>query len=298
MGFKRLQFGFLLLLAAIVLPGCATKSLQKMTDQELTKMLMERSGVATSLTTLPQSVDEGLEKQRDKFKSQPEIYELMVKSFREAFEPNRLLKNMEDEINLKLNRQDKLAVLEWYEQSLGRKAYLMEGFMDTQQGQDAFNTFIDSFEKDNKTPDRELLEFAAKLARETHALQIMVDTMSSVSLGLLTGFNGILPEKQRMNIFEIDQRILTIRQHLSEQLAPSIVLVLAFTYKDLNQEERAQLLAFYSRGVGRKYITTLSQGMSSNLERAAMRVGDGVARGVADLPEKSTSGRAPASIKK
>ena len=299
MCFKRLQVGLLLLLlAALLLPGCATKSFQEMSDQELTKMLIERSGISTTLTALPRSLDEGLEKQRDKFASQPEVYKIMVDSFREAFDSKRLIKNMEDEVNLKLNRQDKLALLIWYEQPLGRKAYLMEGFMDSPQGQDAFNTYIDSFEKDNKTPDRELLEFAAQLARETQALQIMVDTMSSVSLGLITGFNGLLPEEKRMNIFEIDQRILTIRQHLSEQMAPSVVLVLAFTYKDLSVDERAKLLGFFSRGIGRKYMNTLARGMNSNLERAAMRVGDGVSRGVANLPEKSTPGRAPASSTK
>ncbi|HAZ12945.1 MAG: hypothetical protein A2X86_09150 [Bdellovibrionales bacterium GWA2_49_15] len=299
MAVTRLQVSFLLLLATVLmLSGCASKPFHERSDQELTALLIERSGISTTLTSLPKSLDEGLEKQREKFASQPEVFELMVKSFREAFDPKRLIKNMEDEVTLKLNRQDKLAVLEWYDKPLGRKAYLMEGFMDTQQGQDAFGTYIDSFEKDNKTPDRDLLEFAAKLARETQALQIMVDTMSSVSLGLITGFNGLLPEEKRMNIFEIDQRLLTIRQHLSEQMAPSVVLVLAFTYKDLNAEERTQLLAFFSRGAGRKYMSTLAQGMNSNLERAAMRVGDGVARGVAQLPEKSTSGRVPASTNK
>ncbi len=297
MYFKRLSVSLLPLLVILILPGCATKSFHEMSDQELTTSLIERSGTRDSLTALPKSLDEGLAKQKEKFAAQPEVFQVMVGAFREAFEPKRLMKNMEDEINLKMTRPEKLQVLEWYEQPLGRKAYQMEGFMDTPAGQEAFNAYIDSFDKESKTPDRKLLEFAAQLARETQALQVMVDTMSSVSLGLITGFNGLLPDNKRMNIFEIDQRILTIRQHLAEQLAPSVVLVLAFTYKDLSEAEREKLLAFFAKGVGQKYMQTISRGMSSNLERAAMRVGEGVTRGIANLSEPNDSGRKPASVK-
>ena len=65
--------------------------------------------------------------------------------------------------------------------------------------------------------------------------------MSSVSLGLITGFNGLSGRKAH-EYFEIDQRILTIRQHLSEQMA-QVCAGVAFTYR-FSVDERSKLLGF------------------------------------------------------
>jgi|GEM_PF-6432414 len=279
----------------IMLIGCSTKSLNSLSDQELTVKLLIDSGAGTNLRSLPQSLQEGLEKQRDKFETHPELFEIMQKSFSESFAAPRLLGELEREINLKLNRKDRLAILQWYDSGLGKKVRDMEHFIETEKGQKAFQRYIKSFESEENNQvkvrevteeERDLLEFAANLARETNALQLMVDTMSSISLGLIMGFNGLVPESKRLNIFEIDQRIFTIRQQLTDQLAPSIVMVMAYTYKDLSKSERDQFLDFFTKSVGKKYIDTITRGVSLNLEKAAMRVGDSVNRAVAQLPDE------------
>jgi hypothetical protein len=261
----------------LLLIGCVTAP-QEMSDEALSDEVFRYSGIQDSLSALPDTIQSSLKERQKQSKLTDEQFDLLASTMRTYFRPGELRETIFGSIDRGLTRQDKIKIVSFYRSESGQQIRQAELHMNTLAGQERFSQWLKELEEDKADVSKDDIEYAKNLAIHTGALELSVESIAAVTIGMIVGLNASLPEDKRMNSKEVNEQTKKIKDALYEQMAPAIIITMHYTYKDLSKDNKQLLLEFVQKDAGKKFIETIAKSLSKGFTVAAEKVGDSLAK--------------------
>lgn len=204
-----------------------------------------------------------------------------------AYEKGKIFSVFRKSFAGKIKQQDIPDILKWLSSPLGKKITDIERKSLTPEGAKGFEEFIPkslALDEKRKNLVREFLE-------ETSAEEMSVKIACEPLRAMMTSLQDSLPENMKSSHvkFQADMDILEKEALLRyRSLLPVSV---AFTYKDLSDDEFSQMLDFYGTTTGKNFNSAVLESLADSLNSAGSECGKGMAELLVEAKKRADSGK-------
>jgi len=281
---RHRSFCLLLLFCIVWLPVFAYSADKDRIVQEL----MEKSGIQEQVRQIPLSFQYSF-RQNSRLKQLPnEYYKPIEDAISEAFDPQIILRKIEQRLNKNLSEKEIEKTLEWLNSVLGMKITELEkesakpGAMQDQASN------MQALLNDPDAPER--LKFIQRIEKATRSTDIGTDLVLNMQISLLLALNSLAQPELQKTYEEIAAIVNTQRNAVKEALSQQAISGFLYTYRDLSNAEFEQYITFIESDTGRKYhdvsLNALSDALIAACQKYAEHLGSLAGEGEAQKPSK------------
>ncbi len=173
----------------------------------------------------------------------------------------------------KLKREDIPETEKWLSSPLGRKITDIEKRSLTPEGAKEFENYIPkalALEEKRKALVREFLE-------ETSAEEMSVKIICEPLATMMNSLRDTLPEDLKTPQDKFDADLDVIKSEALLRYRSILPVSVAFTYRELSDEEFSKMLDFYGTGTGKNFNSAVLEALVSSMNSAGAECGKGMA---------------------
>jgi len=276
------------LMLLILVASCATgpKPVVHMSESEINIELVHLSGVINNVDAVSLGIETTLSQKLKEQKLDPQVAQILKEAMVSNFNRETLLTPIVESMAKELSLQEKKDVLSFYRTPTGQHVAMMDNFINTDQGQDNFQQWLVWMSTEKKQLTKDEIDFARDVAVYSGAMHATMETMTAVTLGILSGINSTFPKAQQLKESDLQKQKEMIKEKLADQIAPIVVLTCHYSYSALKPENKKDFLTFLKTGPGRKYVRVTAGAISSSFGIAASKAGKDLLRGLASVEKK------------
>lgn len=189
---------------------------------------------------------------------------------RDSYKMNKVYPHVVDTFNARFNKKYLSSVVQWLKTPLGKKSAGLEVAANMPQmlkKSAAFHEAYDSMRGGRKQSIREM-------ENAVRSTELNVDIVAASLFEMLKGMQARMQGRSRLTSEEIDDIVRNVRGIPRERLTRDLLVSLAFTYRDLNDDELDEVVRFYRSPEGRWFNDTSMEAISSAIGKASREVGE------------------------
>lgn len=234
--------------------------------------VLERSGAKEQISYYADIVGGGLPELQNDLAEQ-KMREELVALIRESYRFEKVYPSVVSVFRAHFHEAYLKSVLAWLEAPLGRKMTMSEIEANSPAGLKNIEDFGGVYEKIG-TDRKRLLE---RIEHALHATEMNLEVVSVSLLEMLTAMQLQLPRQERLNPDQIDAIVGKIREMPRDQLTGTIMVSLAYTYRDLSDAELEAGIHFYETPAGKWFndisITAITRAIGEASREIGKKIG-------------------------
>jgi tetratricopeptide (TPR) repeat protein len=242
-------------------------------EQGLIHDALELSGAKKQMSHYADIVSRGLPQVRSGMGEEKLKNELPV-MVRDSFKLSKIYPAVVSTFSARFNRSNMQSVIRWLKSPLGKRVTLLEVEARRPEAVKRSTEFGSEYDR--------LKESRKQRIRDVEkALQVTDLTISIVSGSLfemLKGMQSQMHGHSTMNSEEIDALVESVRGVPREPLMRNVLISLAYTYRDLADEEIDAVAGFYQTPEGAWFSNTGMEAISAAIGKSSREIGEKIGK--------------------
>ena len=233
--------------------------------------LMVLSGVEKQFADVGSAIVAGMDQQGGQLPS--EVKQQINTLVSQAYDSNTIKSQVRQNLKQALSIKDIKQLFVWLKSDIGKKITHQEELASTPQAMAEFATIAAQL-KDNPTRSELLktLESGIELTKSS------VDMAMFTSVAVTTGIISAMPAAQRPPENQIQAILEQMRPQIESAITVQMDDLMLYTYRNINDAELKQYIAFNTSPSGKKYNKAILAGVNSSMNDAALSFGDLLAK--------------------
>ncbi|MGH7166152.1 MAG: hypothetical protein ACREIS_11575 [Nitrospiraceae bacterium] len=270
-----------LTIALLALPAMA-ESPQK---EALTKELVKLSGLEYQLRQLPLVTMSQLAEQQGKV---PEpMYKAFQRVFRDAYNTERLQRQVSKQVEKNLDMETMRKVLEWLQTELGKKITGLEEAASTPQGVQQAQVFAKQLQAAPPVPKRVDLVRRLNIAADTTELNLNI--AQSTAIAVATAMDAVEPRDRRLGPDRVRIQVERQRPQMRQAYDQMGIVQSLYMYQPLSDGELERYVDFAESQLGREYHNVVTRAFEEALLDATTSMGKALAEAMKQFKTKKTA---------
>jgi hypothetical protein len=238
----------------------AGKALSEKDKQALLLELWELSGLQKQVAQLDDLSVASLNEQYQAGRMPPQVYEYLVPLLKDAYQADRIKRQLLARFNKSLDPACIEAVLSWLRSPLGRKVTKLEEAASTPEGVRQMTMYAAMIQGD--PPPQERLRLVERLDEAIKATDLMLDMATITVNETMNGVIAAMPQQLDMDPATLSRYLKTHRAEMREQFQKAVMNTFLYTYQPLSNGELEEYVAFAESERGRRYHEVLVDEMA------------------------------------
>ena len=236
------------------------KDLSEPDKKTLILEIWELSGLQKQVAQLDDLSVAGLNEQYQAGRMPPQVYEYLVPLLKDAYQADRIKRQLLARFNKSLEPSCIEAVLSWLRSPLGRKVTKLEEAASTPEGVRQMTMYAAMIQSD--PPPQERLRLVERLDEAIKATDLMLDMATITVNETMNGVIAAMPQQLDMDPATLSRYLKTHRAEMREQFQKAVMNTFLYTYQPLSNGELEEYVAFAESEHGRRYHEVLVDEMA------------------------------------
>ena len=217
--------------------------------------LWELSGLQKQVAQLDDLSVAGLNEQYQAGRMPPQVYEYLVPILKDAYQADRIKRQLLARFNKSLDPACIEAVLSWLQSHLGRKITKLEEGASTPEGVRAMTVYAAMIQSD--PPPQARLRLVERLDEAVKATDLMLDMATITVNETMNGVVAAMPQQLDMDPAMLSRYLKTHREEMRKQFQKAVTTSLLYAYQPLSNKELEKYIAFAESEHGMRYHKVL-----------------------------------------
>ncbi len=251
---------------------------------------MEKSGINDQIRQFPLLAESILSQSKDKLP--PEIFSAFERETVKAWDPERLLRGISDQVEKNLDIKSMQGVLTWLDSDLGQKITAVEKANTTPGVMQAIEEYGNSLKK--TPPSKKRIDLVQRLIEAESSVKSIVDMRISMTIAMLTAINPSLPKEKQTDLNVIKKQLEELRPKIEEETRTKEMQGNLYIYRTLKDEELQHYVEFAESESGKRYHTVTLGAFRDGMERGSSDFGKALGELIKKMSrqeEKPVSGK-------
>ena len=260
---RKLVYPFLL---GLLLAGAA----QAQEAARLAQRLVERSGVAVQLQSLPKNFEE----QTAALRGVPsELVLALTEAGREAYRPQRMAQEIADSLAGTLKPEEMERVLAWLEADLGRRVTLAEERAAVSMGEENLARYTE--ETKARPPGAQRRKLIEDMIGATNSVELGARLIEGMALGVAIGIDSTQPAQNRAGAAVLRKQIEAAmpKEKVKAQLRAAMPVITGYTYREVSDADLAAYVEFLRSADGKRANDGIAEAFAQAMVSASLRLG-------------------------
>ncbi|MGD8748688.1 MAG: hypothetical protein PVI44_09485 [Balneolaceae bacterium] len=192
----------------------------------------------------------------------------LMELFLQAFEMDKMLKQVHNSFNQRYNSDHADSVLMWADSNPSREVLETRKEYYTLQG--IRNRVVNKYELEQDPPSEERTNLIDSLAHYTAAAKSEVDANAIMFRAMVIAFSK-LNNQQSFSDAQVDNFVSNYRDQMASQMNKEVLKKLLVMYHNLDNSVLQKFMVFYKSDAGSWLNTTATESIQSALKAAADR---------------------------
>ena len=263
------RFAAALVLLAVFAPPAHAQSKEALA---LADHVYESAGLAEQLRPVPAQFERGILEQRGKLPE--DMLQALAEAGKKSFAAPRLHREVVAALARRMSAADMKEVLAWLDAPLGRRVTGAEVAAASSMTPEAMEKYFEQEKSQPSGPKR--VGMIAELITSTNSVEIAVNFIETISLGVAVGMDATQPVEKQIGIARLRERmrIAMPTEQLRATLSASIPGMYRYTYRDISDEDLAAYVKFNAAPLGLRYNKAVTDALAEVMTQASVRVGE------------------------
>lgn len=263
---KRICLILSLTVFTLVFAGTSSGQPDKKT---LTKKIMEKSGINDQVRQLPMIASSFLSQSKGTLR--PEIFSALQSETMKAWDPERILRGISDQVEKNLDIKNMEEVLAWLDSDLGKKITAVEKASTTPGIMQAIAEYGNSLKK--TPPEKKRMDLAQRLIEAVNSTKTLVEMKISMTLAVLTAINPSLPKEKQADLNAIRKQLKELRPKMEEETRTQEMQEKLYIYRTIKDEQLQRYVEFAESESGKRYHGVAIAAFLDGMERCSSDFG-------------------------
>jgi hypothetical protein len=242
--------------------------------ERLAQRLVERSGLAVQLESIPKNFAAQIDMLRGKLP--PELLAAIEESAGEAYEPGRMAQEIAQTLAQTLTPDEMQPVLAWLETDVARRVTLAEERAAASMDDATLKRYAEQTK--NEQPRAQRQQLIQDLVQATGSLEFGARLMEGIVLGVSIGMDSVQPVQKRAGVAFIRKQIEKAmpKEQLKEDLRVAMPGLFAYTYREVSDADLEAYLVFLRSADGKRCNDAVGEALTHAMVAASVRLGQAV----------------------
>lgn len=240
-------------------------------DEELKLIheVLEISGAKEQIAYYAEVVGSGLPQLQNNLGGQ-KIRNELLRLIRGSYRFDKIYPSVVQVFQSRFHKEHLISVLSWLKTPVGKKMTMLEIGANSPEGMKKIETFGSEHEKIGEDRKKLLI----RMEKAINATEMNIEVVSVSLLEMLKAMQSQITGRNRMSSEQIDAIVEKIRNMPRDQLMSSIMVSLAYTYRELTDKELEAGIQFYETADGKWFNETSIKAITSAIGKASREIGE------------------------
>lgn len=251
----------------ILLAGAA----QAQEPAQLAQRLVERSGLAVQLQSVPKGFEEQMAAMRGQ--APDELLLALTEAGREAYRPEMMAREIANILAETLKPEEMQRVLAWLETGVGRRTTVAEERASVSMNEESLKAYAEQTK--TKPPSAQRQKLIQEILEVTNGLEFGARLLEGMALGVAIGMDSTQPVQKRAGVALIRKQIEKAmpKDQVKEQLRVAMPAMLGYTYREVSDADLAAYVAFLRSADGKRANDAITEAFTQAMVAASVRLG-------------------------
>lgn len=261
---KKLVYPFVLW---ALLAGAA----QAQDAAKLAQRLVERSGLAVQLQSLPKNFGEQMAALRGNVPD--ELLLALTEAGREAYRPQAMAQEIADTLAETLKPEEMQRALAWLEEGVGRRVTLAEERASGSMNEQSLQRYAEQTKA--KPPGAQRQKLIQDMIEVTNGLEFGARLMEGMALGVAIGMDSTQPVQNRAGAALLRKQLEAAmpKEQVKAQLRAAMPSMMGYTYREVSDADLAAYVAFLRSADGKRANDAITEAFTQAMVSASVRLG-------------------------
>lgn len=253
-----------------VLPVLLAGEAQAQDAAQLAQRLVERSGLAVQLQSVPKSFAEQMAAMRGK--APDELVLALTEAGREAYRPEAMTQEITKILAETLKPDEMQRVLAWLETGVGRRLTIAEE-RSASMNEESLQRFMEEMKANPPGAQRQKL--IQEVLEVTSGLEFGARLLEGMALGVAIGMDSTQPVQKRAGVALLRKQIEKVmpKEQVKEQLRAAMPAILGYTYREVSDADLAAYVEFLRTADGKRANDAITEAFTQAMVAASVRLG-------------------------
>jgi len=261
------------MVCALYTPASAQES------SALTEALVIRSGIRHQVQQIPELMDQALATQQNPQLSQEQVRALAA-VMREAFEPEKLEKEIIRSLNQSLKTADIEKTLAWLDAPLGQRITELENNAISPEAETRIQQLMGQPLESQAFPER--LAQMKRIDRALHASELLTDFIVEIQITLIKGFTAGLPDHGQAALGQAKAALEQQRPQIVQVAEKDFAVRSLYAYRPLSNIELSNYIDFINSPSGQRYHQASFSALRKAFLNGCAEAGEKIGRLIAE----------------
>lgn len=238
--------------------------------------IWELSGLQKQVAQLDDLSVAALAQQHQEGRIPPQLYEYLLPVFKEAYQTDRIKRDLVARLEKSLDPSCIEAVLSWLHSPLGRKITKLEVAASTPEGMRQMTLYAAMLQSD--PPPQVRLRLVQHLDKAVKVTDLLLDMATITVNETINGVVAAMPQHLNMDPTAMSQLLKTHREEMRKEFQKAVINSFLYSYQPLTDRELEEYVAFAESENGMRYHQVLLEEMKEIQLEAAYYVAKGMNR--------------------
>jgi Uncharacterized protein conserved in bacteria (DUF2059) len=260
---RKLAYLFVL---SVLLAGAA----QAQDAAQLAQRLVERSGLAVQLQSVPKSFQDQMAAMRGQ--APDELVLALSEAGREAYKPEAMAQEIAKALAETLKPDEMRPVLAWLETGVGRRVTVAEE-RSSAMDEASLQRYMEELKA--KPPGEQRRKLIEEVLEVTSGLEFGARLLEGMALGVAIGMDSTQPVQKRAGIALLRKQIEKVmpKELVKAQLRVAMPAMLLYTYREVSDADLAAYVEFLRSADGKRANDAITEAFTQAMVAASVRLG-------------------------
>ncbi|MDH4232148.1 MAG: DUF2059 domain-containing protein [Nitrospirota bacterium] len=245
-------------------------------DLKLIHDVLEISGAREQISYYADVVGSGLPRLQTSLNEQ-KIRQELLRLIKESYRFDKIYPSVIQVFQARFQKEHLTAVLLWLKTPVGRKMTALEIAANKPGSLKKMETFVSEYQRMGKGRKKLLTQ----LEKAISATEMNIEVVSASLLEMLKSMQAQTPEGNRLSSGQIEAIVGRIRDMPRQQLKNNVMVMLAYTYRELTEKELETAVHFYETPAGKWFADTSIRAITSAIGKASGEIGEELGKALA-----------------
>ena len=237
---------------------------------QLAQRLVERSGLAVQLQSVPKSFEDQMAAMRGK--APDELILALTDAGREAYRPEAMMQEITRNLADTLKPDEMRPVLAWLETGVGRRVTLAEERASS-MNEESLQRYMEEIKA--KPPGAQRRKLIEEVLEVTSGLEFGARLLEGMALGVAIGMDSTQPAQKRAGVALLRKQIEQVmpKEQVKAQLRMAMPAILGYTYREVSDADLGAYIAFLRSADGKRANDAITEAFTQAMVAASVRLG-------------------------
>lgn len=237
---------------------------------QLAQRLVERSGLAVQLQSLPKNFEEQMAAMRGK--APDELVLALTEAGREAYRSPAIAQEIAKILAETLKPEEMRPVLTWLETPVARRVTMAEE-QSASMSEQSLQRYLEQTKA--KPPGAQRQKLIQEMLEVTSGLEFGARLLEGMALGVAIGMDSTQPVQKRAGAALLRKQIEKVmpKEQVKAQLRMAMPTFLGYTYREVSDADLVAYVAFLRTPDGKRANDAITEAFTQAIVAASVRLG-------------------------